>query len=129
MSLESDIRTYLLGRPGISGIIGTRMYFQKLPKNPTLPAITLRQLSAPRSYTHDGDSNFTRSRIQFTCWDLTYDGIKTLASAMLAELSGFRGAVGSTEVYSSFIDIQPDDLEPDTKFYYLPLDAMIRHNG
>ena len=129
MSVEIDIRTYMLTKTAITNIVGSRIHAQKLPPEATLPALVYNRVSTQRTYSHSGDSNFTTPRIQYSCFAENYEGAKDLAEQIVSEMSGFSGTAGSSTIYSTFVEGELDMLDPESKLYFIPVDLMITYNG
>lgn len=118
---------YLLtnARPGgaLGALIGDRMFPDELPKGigitpggPDYPAATYTVIDGPRDYTHDGDSGLVPWRVQFDLYAETSSAVNALRSALIADLSGFRGLVPvspSVQVFGAFADRENDSVERD----------------
>jgi len=129
MSIEADMVTYILTLTSITDIIGARIYYQKLPEVPTLPAIVYNRISSPRSRTHDGDSNLSKPRIQYSCWGETPENVMSLADAFEDEFKSFSGTAGSSTVYATIVENRLSLIDEESKFYHIPIDLMVQHNG
>ena len=130
MSLEKDIRTYMLTRTAITDLVGlTGIYFGKLPQAVTFPALVSNRISTTRTYSHSGDSNLTTPRIQYSCFSETSEGAKDLAEEIVNEMSGFKGTAGAATVYSTFVESELDLYDDEAKLYHIPVDLMISYNG
>ncbi len=129
MSVEKDIRTYMLTRTAITDLISTRIYAQKLPEAATFPSLVYNRISSTRNYSHSGDSNMTSPRIQYSCFAETYEEAKDLAEQIVSEMSGFKGTAGSSTIYSTFVENELDLIDPESKLYFIPVDLMITYNG
>ena len=127
------MKTYILTRTAITDIIGTstaaRIYYQKLPKDPTLPAIVYNRITSPRRRTHDGDSNLSNPRIQYSIWAETDTSVMALADAFENEFKSFSGTAGSSTVYATIVENRLSLIDPESKFYHIPIDLMIQYNG
>lgn len=125
--------TYIKTLSAITDIIGTgdaaRIYYQKLPNAPTLPAIVYNRISSPRSRTHDGDSNLSNPRIQYSMWSETDTGVMALAEAFENAFKSFSGTAGSSTVYATIVENRLSLIDEESKFYHIPIDLMIQHNG
>lgn len=133
MSIEVDMVTYIKTLTAVTDIIGTgssaRIYYQKLPNDPTLPAIVYNRISSPRSRTHDGDSNLSKPRIQYSIWAETDTGVMALADAFENEFKSFSGTAGSSKVYATIVENRLSLIDPDSKYYHIPIDLMIQYDG
>jgi hypothetical protein len=134
MSIEADMRTYILTLTSITDIIGTstaaRIYYQKLPDDPTLPAIVYNRISDPPGVrSHSGDSSLSKPRIQYSIWATTDVGVMALADAFENEFLSFSGTAGSSTVYATIVENRLSMIDPESKFYHIPIDLMIQYNG
>ena len=129
MSIETDMVTYILTLTSITDLIGGRIYYQKLPDDPTLPAIVYNRISGPRSRTHDGDSNLSKPRIQYSIWAETDTSVMALADAFENEFKSFSGTAGSSTVYATIVENRLSLIDTESKFYHIPIDLMIQYNG
>lgn len=129
MSVEKDLRTYMLSRAAINTLIGTRMYAIKLKQNPTLPAVTYNRISSVRRRSHSGDSNLTRPRIQYSSFAETYEDAVEVADAIEAEMKSFSGTAESSNIYAAIVENRIDLLDPESKYYMIAIDLMIQYEG
>ena len=129
MSVEKDIRTYMLTRSAITDLVSTRIYASKLPQEATFPSIAYNRISTVRTYSQSGDSNLTKPRIQYSCFAETYEGARNLAEQIVSEMSGFKGTAGSSTIYASFVENDLDLIDPESKLDFIPVDLMIQYNG
>lgn len=118
MSLESDMRTYLLAQAAIAALVGTRISpFGKRLQREALPALTYQLVSGPTThYSHNGASDYDVS-FQFDCWASDADGAIALASELQTALDGYRGTWGVHRIGSVFLSTVLDDYEADTGLY------------
>lgn len=129
MSVEKDLRTYMLSRAAINTLIDTRMYAIKLRQNPTLPAVTYNRISSVRRRSHSGDSNLTRPRIQYSSFAETYEAAVEVADAIEDEMKSFSGTAGSSNIYAAIVENRIDLLDPESKYYMIAIDLMIQYEG
>lgn len=115
MSLEADLRTYLLTQ---LTLVGTRVTpFGKRLQAAALPAITYQLVAGPTThYSHDGASDYEVS-FQFDCWADDADVAIAVAAELQTALDGYRGTWGSHAVGSVFLTSVLDDYEADTGLY------------
>jgi hypothetical protein len=118
-------------------LVGDRIYPLALPQEVELPAITYQIISDLPTIshstmqdhpTHTGNRHaFTR--VQFGCYDSTYDGAEALCDALNDLAVGFRGTWGTVEIDSVRPDIRLDDWdeEPNSGLYRAIQDLIIGH--
>jgi hypothetical protein len=102
MSLEADLRTYLLTQTGVTNLVGSRIHPSRLPDNPTLPAVVYQRISTLHNLA-SGNVPLTRARIQLDVWADSYAEAVTGAEALHAALD----MVSATGIHASF----PEDDE------------------
>jgi hypothetical protein len=113
--IEEALVAYLTTHPGLSALIGTRLYPRPLPQRPTLPAVTYFRVSGPRDLAHDGPVGLAHPRFQFDCWGAdTLAAIQTANQLRLAldGFSGLMGGVGGVEVHLAEVVGDHDDPSP-----------------
>ena len=122
MGIESDVFARLSTFPGLMALVGTRIYPDLLPQNPTLPAVTLFKVSNPREITHSGDSSLQHPRYQFSCWALTYGAVWTVAEQVRLALQGLTSA--GVGIYDNGHDLYDEEMG----YYHVAIDIIIWHN-
>lgn len=111
--LEEAVYSRLNGNAGVSAIVGTRIYPEKIPQEATLPAVAYARISARRARSHSGPGGLARPRIQVTCVAASYSEAKALAAATRKALDGIGVGgpvtVGGVEVHGSWLDTDADE--------------------
>jgi len=108
-------------------IAGAHVYPLVLPPNPTLPAITYTRMFTPRIYSLRGFSGLSYPRFQFTAWAETYAVAVELAEEIRVALDDYMGTIHLVEIQSSVKVNEIAMYEPQTRFYYIPIDFTIWH--
>jgi len=129
MSLKSEILTFIKSKSEVTDIVGNRIWYDKLPEDATLPAITFSRISDPHKYTQSGDSGHRNPRVQFSCWAETDQAAEDLGETLSGVMTAFVGAFGSINIQSSMIENKVDMHDPATKRYFVPVDIKFRYNG
>ena len=96
-----EMIAWLNAQPAISAIIPSRLYAERLPQKPTLPAMTYSLISAVRVRDLSGPAYKSRSRVSFSCWATTQQGAYELARALRRTLDPFYGTSWADVVVSS----------------------------
>ena len=128
--LESALFTYLSADPGVSALVGTRIYPVRLPEGTVLPAIAWQRISATRLYTHDSFEDtraFVNARVQFSCWSNVPIEAIQVGEAVLLALSGYNGDMAGVLIGQSSADLELDDYQSDVKLYRRLVDFMISY--
>lgn len=115
------------GHAGLSALIGTRCYPDRLPENVTLPAVRYQVVSLPpHSYQdHDGASpDRTRSRIQMDGFDVSSDKAEALQKQMFL---AFEGWSSGTAVGWSFVANRLGDYDTSLNRHRVIVEIVIDH--
>ena len=119
---EEGLFTYLIG---LGLACSNRVYPMRLPQGVTLPAMTYQLVSDAHDYTQTGQSALGDPRYQINCWGSTYGDAKSLAEALIAQISGYKGSMGSATVYTAFMEDNRDNVDPVTGRYWVSVDVKI----
>lgn len=122
MSFKADLFAYLSTEPTLVALVNTRLYPERLPQEPTLPAATYLQVSGLPTYAHDGLTGFERARIQFDSYGTTPLAAEAIADALRAALLNWRLADSR---YVGFEESRQDIPEPELGRYRVSSDFMI----
>lgn len=100
----------------LGALIADRMFPDELPQAPTYPAAVYTVVSGPRDYTLDGPSGLVPFRVQFDLYGATASAAQALRSALIADLSGYKGETPTSppvRVYGVFADNEGDSAVPE----------------
>lgn len=128
MTIEADLRAYLLSQPNLKSMIDTRLYPLVLPQPPTFPAVTYAKVS----HSHVRDLSgvaYSISRFQFSCFAATYSGAKAVANEIKRALQDFVGVVGGYRFLDADGANEIDIYESDSGIYHVPVDVIITYKG
>lgn len=126
MSLRETIYSRCTTHAGTAALVGTRVYPDLVPEDPTWPLIVYHRISGDDSAYRDHDAPTTRevSRVQLDCYDNTSDGAADLADQVQAAFNGWHS--GST-VGWAFKANRIADYDTALKAYKQIVDVMIEH--
>lgn len=128
MTIEEALYSYLTSHPGVSALVGTRVYPLKLPQNPKLPGPTITyhkvSLFAQRTIGSSGPQ-FYEERFQFSCWAETYDEAKILAWTLISALQDYSGEIGTVKILDAHTVNETDIYEETVGIYHIPVDIVI----
>lgn len=93
--------------------------------NPVYPAVSYFRVSAPRVYSHSGDSSFVQARYQLTIWSKTYVQSKQIELAFKTVLSAYRGTVLGVAIGRIFVIDGITDFEAETQTHIRTMDLMM----
>jgi len=118
MTLEADMRTYLLAQAGLTALVGERVTpFGKRLQGEDVPAITYQLVAGPTThYSHNGPSDYEVS-FQFDCWASDADEALAVAGELQTALDGYRGTWGDHRVGSVFFTTVLDEYEAKRGLY------------
>lgn len=125
--IESDLRTFLLAQPAVSALIVDRLYPARLPQGVTLPAVTYQRIAGNSEISHDGPGDLARARIQIDCWADSYATMVSLAKAIRAALSGYRGPMGGNPATNARVINVLDLPEPEPALWRRMVEIILYH--
>ena len=105
MSMDAGLRSFVLGDPTASGIVGARMYRTNVvPANAPSPYIVYQRIYEPSIHSHRGVVSRTRSGWQLDIHGTydphteagaaMFDTIERVDDAIRSRLDGYRGPLG-----------------------------------
>lgn len=124
--IEEGITAYLKTYTPLVVIQGTRVWPDILPETPELPATTFISISDPSSYTHTGEA-MKEQRFQFDCWAKDPLTAIRLKNTIRQAFSGFRGMMGSTEVYAAFPENSRPMDDDETGLYRRIIEVLFHY--
>lgn len=125
--LDPQMVAYLKTVTPYNTLVSGRIYPDRLPDPPVLPATVYQRVSAPRDAAYDGPLGFNWSRYQFDTWALTRAEARSVARELSRAMLGFSGMMGVTHVA---IPSQPQDIdmyETETGYYRVMSEYIIWH--
>jgi hypothetical protein len=127
----TEMVAWLSSQTAISNSVGSRIYPEKLPQKPTLPALTYGQVSAVRVRDLSGPAYKSRTRVSFSCWASTHLAAHQLADALRQTLDDFYGTSwGDVVVGHIMLDNEFDLFEEEAGtvgIYRVVQDYIIAH--
>lgn len=115
--IEQALFEYLTGRPGLSALVGTRIFPLRVPELVTKPMIHYERISGPRMMSHGGPTGTANPRYQFNCWGDTYEQAKDVADQVRFALDGLQQILTVTSeifVKDLFTGTTGDDITTHT---------------
>jgi hypothetical protein len=133
VSLEGDLRTYLLTKTGVTNLVTTTgVYVGRIPRAARYPVIGISRVSGGHEHVLSGAAGYATPRIQLDVWSTSMVTTLAVAEAVRQVMQGFKGTMGSTTVSSvvleNEIDLteEPDD-GSDLGIEHRVLDYFIRY--
>ena len=129
--MEEALLARLRASSALAALVATRNSrpaIEWIERGPGLPCVTLQDVAAGRTYTHDGATGLDQPNIQVDCWANTYDEAKVLARAVRdvleapAVVSGIDFDIAFLVASRAF---DPEDLGSGIKVFRQRLDFSV----
>jgi hypothetical protein len=125
---QKALYTFLISRTPVNNLIGQRVYGERLPQSPTLPAVTLSQNAEEPTYTHDRvpTLNGVEVSVEIFAADqagtAAYDLAHAVASVVYQEMHSFTGTIAGIFVDGARLLNQTDFYDGETKTHRVVMD-------
>ncbi len=123
MSMMTALIQHLLGNAGVSALVSTRVYPERLPDSTTetpntMPLVTCELVDEPLVTTHGGQTLF-KAQVQVDAWGGSYKSSQDTANAVFAALQGYVGWMGdqTVQVGGVFRQSKRDNSNPDVHLF------------
>ena len=114
--------------PGVTALVGNRIYYQVRPDGATYPCIVLNVISVVPRRDLDGVA-WTETRIQVTAMAQTEPVAEAVATAVRQALEGLQGAVAGLPVISARVEQGVVIYQEDTGQTHHHVDVVVMHKG
>lgn len=125
--MEIDLRTLILG------LVPCTVSWVERPQTSDLPSVVLTAVSEDTAYTYSGAVALVTTRVQADIFAASYKSAREIDAAVAAGVSGYRGAVGTTDFLGIFLESRFDgDEEPafgTEPIFRISRDLMVKHKG
>lgn len=125
--IDAELRLFLLSRPGVVDLVGTRIYPAVLPEDEALPAVTLQQVGDVPSFSNSGSCH-TRPRYQIDSYGVTLASARQLDMSIRSVLSGYQGKMGKYDA-TAFLRNTSNDKLNDEEMWRVTSDYVIHIIG
>lgn len=126
--IETELRTYLLSKSGITNIVGQRIFALRPPgrqvsgQSAEYPCLAYTRISGPRVRTIGGPVGTAHPVFQLDGWASSYAEVLSLMDQVRLALDGYKlsvhGAFGAASVHTCWMEEdEEDDFDKDTKLY------------
>ena len=102
--MEELLLARIKGATAVAALAATRVNWNLRPQNGSLPAVTLKVISAPGDYTLAGPSGLIQARVQIDSWGTSYGSARALQRAVRACVDGWK----SGAILGVFVDSERD---------------------
>ena len=96
--IEEALVAHLLAQPGLTALIGNRLYPDLLEDDTSLPAVVYLSVSDTKDHTLAGQLDLESPVIQFTAYATTKAGAKAVAAQLKTALSDYHGTLSGVPV-------------------------------
>ena len=117
MSFKTGLYSFLTGKAGITGVVGSRIYDTIAPQDATKPFIIFSIVTSEKSNYLSGQAEDAFIILELVVVADTGKTCETITEALRNELSGFTGSMGSINVTSCFFESDSDE-------YVRPVDGQ-----
>lgn len=129
--MEELLTAALMASTALTGLVGDRVHWKKLPDRAALPSVILHRYGAERVNTLAGRSPTTGWRVQFDCWAGTDEAAGAVRDAVLAVLDELTEAPLQVVLNADPPDYwspgEGPDADRSTDLYRQSLDAQVWH--
>ncbi len=123
MSFPTVLRATLLADDPVLALVSTRIYWKKLPQEPTYPALTLELVGGDPQNTLATLPDLKWARVRMNAWNTTYGTAFAVAQAVETALNGQKFSTLKSIVAQGLRDMY----EPAIEAYYVTQDFSIWH--
>ena len=129
--MEEALLARLRAESSITALTGThnsRAAIDWIERPETLPAITLRDITAGKIYAQDGATGLANPLVQIDCWAGTYGAAKLLARSVITEMETaetISGIVFDESFLVASRAMDPEDLGGGLKVFRQSLDFSV----
>lgn len=125
MRLDEFLFAALTADATVGGLVVARVYPQKMPQSPTLPAITYQIVSRVPT---EANTELFECRVQIDCWAATYAGASALAIAALKALRFYRRGDGGNTLLSIYDSNYIDGYEDEREVWRTIVDVIAMYH-
>ena len=125
--LEQALYTRLTGYAGLSALVSSRIYADRLPQNPTLPALTYQRISREPWESLSASDGVEDAGIQIDVWASTVSSRSSVTVQVLAALKRQTWTEDGIAVLDAFIESDITQFDPDVSLYRETLDMKVVH--
>ncbi len=125
------IYSILSNAAGVSALVGTRIFPQKIPYAQDMPAITYFVIDNTPNNTKNGPSTYDYVRCQITAFGVNYSQAQDLASEIRSALDYKTGTEAGVVISKCFFEDSNDifdDSFGETGIHYVAMDFRFNIN-
>lgn len=110
---EPNFYEFLRSVSGVQSLIASRIYPDKLPQNPTLPAVVTQKVGGTRQVTNCGTHGLVLGSFQLDVYGLTRAAARQVADAIFDAMKDDVGLMGATIVKQCTLTTDFDSVDPE----------------
>jgi hypothetical protein len=129
MRAEKAVAALLNAAPGVSAIVGAKIYGAAAPDETPAPLLVYRKVSAERpDQLQPSPIQLVEAQVEVLCVASTYPELKALGEAVRLALVGQAGIVNGVELqYISIEEEGADEYEPQLREFAQPWTFRVQH--
>ena len=129
MSIRDAIQTKLQSLSGLTALVGTRTFWQRMTQGATLPAVVYRLRSAQRASAMGSDTGMVLSRWQFIALGDTITDCEGVAIELRSGLKRLSDVtISSVVIDSTFLEDESDvEFDDSVDVHGIVLDFTINY--
>jgi hypothetical protein len=114
--IQAGIYSLLTADPGVSTIVGTRVFPPPLTEQTEMPCVLYSFVGGSSTATF-ATAGMQRLRMQLDCWAADYDAAAALREAVVRALNGYQGQLSDGTFLSNAFMVNPgiDFFEDDSR--------------
>lgn len=113
--IEEGIYSRLTGLTGVSSVVGSKVFPNRIPQGAALPCVMYSKTSSVHDRHLRGATGVAAATFQIDCYAsgaTGYSTVKSLADAIRLGLDSYRGLAGDETVLDATLDSQTDFYDP-----------------
>jgi hypothetical protein len=110
---EPNFYEYLRNIPAVAAVVGSRIYPDKLPQNPVLPAVVYQRVGGIRQTLYCGTDGLVDGNYQLDIYGKTRATTKDASDAVFNALIDYSGMMGATIVKDCTLSTDFDSVDPE----------------
>lgn len=123
--VEEAIKSILDGASGLTALVGTRIYPNRIPQETAMPAVDYQRISGPRLHAMGGGPGLTYPRFQVNSWSDDYLESKNVAEEVRLALQDYTGTIASTVIQWIIFEDDHDIPDPQGIKFHVASDFTI----
>ncbi len=119
MSAEKAVYSILAANTGVTNLVAATKIFPAGKRNQAVaaPAIVYFRVGGRRVYSMEGASGYDKAHIRVDVFGSNFPQVKSIADAVEAALSGYRGIIAGVNVQSILLADDHDVIDQDEEVF------------